>query len=120
MKNIYIILIFIFSFTIFSCAKKSDTSSTSTTSIPSYVAVGCGGTILTSSDNGTTWTTRTSGIEGDYTEYLNDVTYGNTTFVAVSSLGTILTSGDGTSWTQRTWGDHSGEREYLSGVTYSQ
>ena len=31
MKNIYIILIFIFSFTIFSCAKKSDTSSTTTT-----------------------------------------------------------------------------------------
>ena len=31
MKNIYIILILIFSFTIISCAKKSDTSSTSTT-----------------------------------------------------------------------------------------
>jgi hypothetical protein len=31
MKNIYIILILIFSFTIFSCAKKSDTSSTTTT-----------------------------------------------------------------------------------------
>ena len=30
MKNIYIILIFIFSFTIISCAKKSDTSSTTT------------------------------------------------------------------------------------------
>ena len=31
MKNIYIILIFIFSFTIISCAKKSSTSSTTTT-----------------------------------------------------------------------------------------
>ena len=31
MKNIYIILIFIFSFTIFSCAKKSDTSSSTST-----------------------------------------------------------------------------------------
>ena len=31
MRNIYIILIFIFSFTIISCAKKSDTSSTTTT-----------------------------------------------------------------------------------------
>ena len=30
MKNIYIILILIFSFTIISCAKKSDTSSTTT------------------------------------------------------------------------------------------
>ena len=30
MKNIYIILILIFSFTIFSCAKKSDTSSGTT------------------------------------------------------------------------------------------
>ena len=33
MKNIYIILILIFSFTIFSCAKKSDTSSTTTTEV---------------------------------------------------------------------------------------
>ena len=39
MKNIYIILILIFSFTIFSCAKKSDTSSTTTTSFapPSWI-----------------------------------------------------------------------------------
>ena len=36
-------------------------SITSFVVIPSYVAVGSKGTILTSSDNGTTWTSRTSG-----------------------------------------------------------
>ena len=76
MKNIYIILILIFSFTIISCAKKSDTSSTSTTSSPSHVAVGSSGSILTSSD-GTSWDNRTSGT----TNHLYGVTYGNGTFM---------------------------------------
>ena len=38
MKNIYIILILFFSFTIYSCAKKSDTSSTTTTNTELYGA----------------------------------------------------------------------------------
>ena len=76
--------------------------------IPSYVAVGAGGTILASSD-GTAWATQTSGT----TTRLNGVSYVNSTFVAVGAGGTILTSSDGTSWTSRT----SGVTIQLFGVT---
>ena len=74
--------------------------------------MGYSGTILTSSDNGNTWTGRTSGIS----EYLGGVTYGNGLFVTVGYSGTILTSSDGTSWDNRT----SGTSNILVGVTYSQ
>jgi hypothetical protein len=87
-----------------------------------FVAVGNGGTILTSPD-GVSWTQRTSG-----TIYpLYGVAYGNGTFVAVggyfdyygfsdymSSASTILTSTDGVNWTRRT----SGTDNRLLGVTY--
>ena len=106
-KILYIILISCFSITIFSCAKKDSTSST--TSSPLYVAVGHNGTILTSSD-GTTWTSRTSGV----TENLYGVTYANSTFVIMGTSGTILTSSDGTTWTSRT----SGTTIRLHRVTY--
>jgi hypothetical protein len=46
-----------------------------------FVAVGKGGTILTSPD-GVNWTARTSGTRND----LYGVTYGNGTFVAVGDL----------------------------------
>ena len=66
----------------------------------SFVAVGASGTILTS-DNGTTWTSRTSGTSVT----LQNVTYGNSLFLAVGESGTILTSSDnGTTWTSRTSG----------------
>jgi len=52
-----------------------------------FVAVGEGGTILTS-QNGQNWTPRESGT----TQPLYGVTYGNGTFVAVGKNGTILTS----------------------------
>jgi hypothetical protein len=52
-----------------------------------FVAVGNGGTILTSPD-GVNWTRRTSGTS----DWLSGVTYGNGTFVAVGSGGIILTS----------------------------
>jgi len=76
--------------------------------LPSYVAVGYSGTILTSSD-GTTWTkvtaTYTSDNGSTETPSFNDVTYGNGTFVAVNPNGIILTSTDVTSsWTKRTSG----------------
>jgi hypothetical protein len=74
-----------------------------------FVAVGNGGTILTSPD-GVSWTQRTSGTSNS----LSGVTYRNGTFVAVGLGGTILTSPDGVTWTQRT----SGTRNWLSGVTY--
>ena len=106
-KILYIILISCFSITIFSCAKKDSTSST--TSSPLYVSVGVNGTILTSSD-GTTWTSRTSGT----TNVLWGVTYGNSTFVVVGPSGSIYTSSDGTSLTSRT----SGITNDLWGITY--
>ena len=68
-KILHVILISLFSLTVISCAKKSDTSS-STTSSGLFIAVGASGTLLTSSD-GTTWTSRTSGT----TETFYDVTY---------------------------------------------
>jgi hypothetical protein len=73
------------------------------------VTVGGDGTILTSSDNGTSWDNRTSGT----LNYLEDVTYANSTFTAVGQSGTILTSSDGTTWTSRT----SGTTNNLYGVT---
>ena len=85
MNNVlYIILISIFSLTVFSCSEKEESSRSSTTTTTSglYVAVGSGGTILTSSD-GTTWTSRTSGTSNT----LNGVTHANTTFVTVGTSG---------------------------------
>ena len=71
-----------------------------------FVAVGASGTIITSSDNGTSWNSMTSGIS----KLLNEVTYGNSIFVTVGYGGTILTSSvNGTTWndrskTKRLWG----------------
>jgi len=75
------------------------------------VTTGTSGSILTSSD-GTTWTSRTSGI----TNHIWGVTYGNSTFVTVSYAGEILTSSDGISWTSRT----SGTTNILYDVTYKE
>jgi hypothetical protein len=58
---------------------------------------------------GTTWTLRIPQGNSLYA-----VTYGNNTFVAVGSGGTILTSPDGVTWTART----SGTYNPLSSVTY--
>ena len=55
MKNIYIILILIFSFTIFSCAKKSDTSSTTTSTSfapPSWIQGAWVDNVSSSTKNG--------------------------------------------------------------------
>ena len=106
-KLLYIILISLFSLTIISCAKKSDSSDTTSSGL--FVVVGDSGTILTSSD-GTTWTSRTSGTSNG----LYNIFYGNSTFVAEGHSGTILTSSDGTTWTSRT----SGTSEHLYGITY--
>jgi len=73
------------------------------------------GTVLTSS-NGTTWTsTSTTCSTCDNSSFtLTDVTYGNSTYVAVGQSGKILTSSDGTSWDNRS----SGTTSNLVGVTY--
>jgi len=107
-KVLYIILISLFSLTIFSCSS-SDDSKTTTSSV-SFVAVGNSGTLLTSSD-GITWTSRTSGT----TKSLNGITYANNTFITVGGSGTIMTSSDGTSWTPKT----SGTTKSLNGITYA-
>jgi len=75
----------------------------------SFVAVGGGGSIWSSTDT-ESWTSRTSGTSNT----LNGVTYGNGTFVAVGNSGTILTSQDGITWDNRT----SGSTTYIWGVTF--
>ena len=57
-----------------------------------FVAVGSGGTILTSPD-GVAWTRRSSGTSQD----ILAITYGNGIFMAVGP-GIILTSADGSAW----------------------
>ena len=100
-KVLYIIFISLFSLTVITCAKKSDTpttTTTNTTSIPLFIAVGDSGTILTSSDNGTTWTLQSSGVNST----LFGVTYNNGLFVATGTSGTVLNSNDGINWTDHT------------------
>ena len=89
-KILHVILISLFSLTVISCAKKDDST---TTSSGLFVAVGDNGTILTSSD-GTAWTSRTSGTSNG----LYNIFYGNSTFVAVGHSGTILTSSETINW----------------------
>ena len=55
-----------------------------------FVAVGEGGTILTSPD-GVAWTPRNSGTG----QWIVSVAYGGDVFVAVCEVGTVLTSTDG-------------------------
>jgi hypothetical protein len=54
--------------------------------------------IMTSPD-GLTWTNQTSGLSGDA---IFSITYGNGVYVAVSSLGTVMSSPDAAIWTSRT------------------
>ena len=80
-----------------------------------FVVVGGSGTILSSSDNGTTWDNRTN--SSVTSNYLRHVGFGNDVFVAVGGNGTIVTSSDnGTTWTSRT----SGFSNNLYNVIYSE
>lgn len=65
-----------------------------------YVAVGAGGTILTST-NGTVWTDRSL---GDLWVMFNKVIWTGTRFVAVADFAEVFTSPDGINWTQRSSG----------------
>src|SRR5258708_38277307 len=85
-----------------------------------FVAVGSGGTILTSPD-GTTWTSRTldtSTFLGAFLQgtFLQGVTWSGTQFVAVGSGGTVLTSPDGITWTSHF---SQGATNILYGVAWS-
>lgn len=64
-----------------------------------FLAVGAGGTILTSPD-GATWTARTSGTG----QTLGAAAWCGSQFVVTGSNGTILTSPDGITWTPRSSG----------------
>jgi hypothetical protein len=69
-----------------------------------FVAVGGGGTVVTSPD-GVTWTERNSGT----TNWLGSIAFGNGQFVAVGGVApaiaaTIVTSPDGITWTPRNAG----------------
>jgi serine/threonine protein kinase len=74
------------------------------------VAVGDGGTILTSPD-GRTWTAQTSGTSHP----LYGVVGSGSQLVAVGDGGTILTSPDGRTWTAQ----NSGTSQWLDGVAWS-
>jgi len=76
------------------------------------VAVGGGGTILTSTD-GRNWNRVGSGT----TDSLMAVTYGDGRFVAVGANGTILLSEHGAQWTRAT---ASGTTERLNNVIWSE
>jgi len=67
------------------------------------VAVGLYSTVITSDDDGATWTPRYPVEDGspysiDY--HLYDVTWTGTQFIAVGQAGMILTSDDGTVWSK--------------------
>ncbi|WP_158277428.1 hypothetical protein [Opitutus sp. ER46] len=74
-----------------------------------FVAVGVGGTILTSTD-GSAWAAR----DGGTSEWLLAVTYGGGQYVAVGNNGAILTSPDAATWTRR----DSGTNLRLNGVAF--
>lgn len=73
-----------------------------------FVAVGNDGK-LASSEDGTTWTLRTSGFG---TSNISAVAYGDGQFVAVGESGKVSTSPDGTTWTART----SGTAQWIKGI----
>jgi len=64
-----------------------------------FVAVGAGGTVLTSLD-GSAWAGATSGTSAD----LSGVLWTGSQFLAVGAAGTVLGSADGLAWTARTSG----------------
>ena len=110
-KILHLILISLFSLTVISCAKKSDTSSTTSSGL--FIAVGASGTLLTSSD-GTTWTAQTSGTSKN----INNVHYGNSSFIGVGDNGTVLSSSDGITWTDETSDCGAWDNESLWDVAY--
>jgi hypothetical protein len=76
-----------------------DNSNQSTTSV--WVAVGEKGTIISSLDDGQTWTRRefVDGTGVQQYSHLYGVRYGNGKWVAVGAGGTIVTSTDAITWT---------------------
>ncbi|MDH5784413.1 MAG: hypothetical protein OEZ16_02255 [Chromatiales bacterium] len=65
-----------------------------------YVVIGNVGAIISSDDDGVTWTERTSGTVNNLVQVLWD----GVQFVAIGATGTVLTSSDGVTWTPQTSG----------------
>ena len=79
------------------------------------MAVGNSGTIVRSTDNGSSWDNATSPT----TNHLNAVTFGHNTFVAVGGSGNIVRSTDnGSSWDNVTSGLPDNTNYELNGVTF--
>jgi hypothetical protein len=79
-----------------------------------FVAVGTGGTVLTSADHGLTWTARTAAAANDWT----GLAYNGTTVVAVSNNGAnrvMVSTDDGHTWTGKT----AAEANDWTSVTYA-
>ena len=111
--NWFVLLVSIASL-ISSCKSPDGSSSAdnspSSTSSGLFITIGDSGTLLTSQD-GITWTSRTSGTSKNLRSIAFD---GINTLVAVGFSGTILSSSDGTTWTSRT----SGTTKNINNVFY--
>ena len=88
---------------VYGVATHPATTTTAATANAVFVAVGAGGTQLTSTDYGATWTAGTinSGLNN-----LNAVSYGRQ-FVAVGNNGSLFTSTDAATWTAQASGTSS-------------
>jgi hypothetical protein len=94
-----------------------DTSTATFTSIATdgstnWVIVGSSGVLYSSTDSGSTWTSRTSGF-GSVT--IRKVFYGNGIFIAIGSSGLLTTSTDTITWTARTSGFGT---QTINGIDY--
>jgi len=80
------------------------------------VAVGDGGHVIRSTDNGVTWSVVTPTLPANATG-LNSVTYANSQFVAVGSGGAVIYSTDGgASWSDASYPGDTGA--YFNSITY--
>jgi hypothetical protein len=86
-----------------------------------FVAVGHGGTILTSPD-GLSWTSRTLNVHQRLDQHLRGIAWSGSQFVAIGGYsgiinptGMFFTSPDGITWTSHT----SGTKQYLFSVVWS-
>jgi len=112
MKHLLIILsLFLFSFTVISCSdekeestENSGTTTTTTDDTTKFVGVGESGTIVRSTDNGSSFDNVTSPTSNSPTaNHLRGVTFANNTFVAVGDSGNIVRSTDNaSSWDNAT------------------
>ena len=120
MKHLLIILsLFLFSFTVISCSDEKEdstensgtTTTTTTDDTTKFVGVGNSGTIVRSTDNGSSFDNATSRTAN----HLNGVGFGNNTFVGFDNYGNIVISTDnGTNWDNATFKTEN----QLVGITF--